>query len=317
MGLFKKRQEKEVVVSDTNVSSPKEDSMVYIQYCAKNLLKKMDAYMEQEIDVTHCVDSVQDRTENSLTELNSIEDTITNIGDHFSVFTQSAECIHESMDNSEETINKTNSCMDNLTAQIDNSKQQLQGMTHTFEQLESDFQKITQFTQSITGISSKTNLLALNASIEAARAGEAGRGFAVVAEQIRELSSSTAELVQGIEDSIKTLYGSLENLQGEIGKTSDMIQNNIEYADVVTDNLNQVKECTYQTKEASDRIMAEINGMRSVIQGATRNVTSTQTAIGNIQDEIHTLNKKSELKSVSICEVLDMLHQMNNIANEK
>lgn len=83
-------------------------------------------------------------------------------------------------------------------------------MTKAFDQLESNFRNITEQTASITGISSRTNLLALNASIEAARAGEAGRGFSVVAEQIRELSSSTAALVSGIDATIKMLHETLE-----------------------------------------------------------------------------------------------------------
>lgn len=316
MGLFKKKQPEEVV-EETNVYFPKEDNMVHIQYCTEALLKKMDAYMEQEVDVTYCVDAVQSRSEKSLEELNSIEDTIANISNNYSVFTESAEYIHASMDRSEETINQVDNSMSNLTEQIGNSKQQLEGMTQTFGQLESDFKKITELTQSITGISSRTNLLALNASIEAARAGDAGRGFAVVAEQIRELSASTAELVHGIEESIKTLYGSLEELQGEIGKTTDLIQNNVKYANEVKDDLNEVKECTSQVKDASDEIVREINGMRTEIDGAVQGVSSTRAAIASIESEINNLNKKSELKSVSICEVLDMLHQMNNIANEK
>lgn len=316
MGLFKKKNTSEMQELNTDSYSPKEDSMVYIRYCADNLLKKMDTYMEQEVDITHCVDSVQKRSEKSLEELSTIEKTIAEISENYNVFTQSAGQINESMDHSEETINEANNSMDNLTMQIDNSKHQLQGMTQTFGQLESDFEKITELTRSITGISSRTNLLALNASIEAARAGEAGRGFAVVAEQIRELSSSTAELVQGIVESIKTLYGSLENLQQDIGKTADLIHNNIEYANNVKADLNQVKECTYQVKGESDRIVNEINGMRTEIDEAVKDVTYTRTAIGNIQEEINDLNRKSELKSVSLCEVLDMLHQMSNIANE-
>lgn len=316
MKLFKKQPVK-ADAENTVMAASQEDNMLHIQYSTKKLLKQMDSYMEQEVDVTHCVDSVQSCSEESLRVLNSIENAITSISNNYNVFTQSAESIQASMDDTEATITQANNSMNNLTVQIDNSKQQLQGMTQTFGQLEADFEKITEFTQNITGISSRTSLLALNASIEAARAGEAGRGFAVVAEQIRELSSSTAELVHGIEESIQTLYGSLENLQSEIAKTADLIQNNIDYANDVKHSFNKVKDSTYQVKETNQHIVNEIGGMQAEINVAVQEVASTRTAIENIQDEINTLNKKSGLKSVSICEVMDILHQMNNIASEQ
>lgn len=57
-------------------------------------------------------------------------------------------------------------------------------------------------------------MIALNATIEAARAGEVGRGFAVVAGEISSLASNTQITVGKIQDIIKNVILSVQDLAG-------------------------------------------------------------------------------------------------------
>ncbi|SDE55529.1 methyl-accepting chemotaxis protein [Sporomusa acidovorans] len=72
------------------------------------------------------------------------------------------------------------------------SKQNLEKMDKTkLETQNTD--NVLDFIRNVAG---QTNLLGINAAIEAARAGEHGRGFGVVAEEIRKLSSSSADSIK-------------------------------------------------------------------------------------------------------------------------
>lgn len=70
----------------------------------------------------------------------------------------------------------------------------------------------------IDSIAEQTNLLALNAAIEAARAGEHGRGFAVVADEVRALSSRSAEFSRTIQVNLNAMNKRIENLVDDVSK---------------------------------------------------------------------------------------------------
>ncbi|MBQ8315340.1 MAG: hypothetical protein IJX95_06320 [Lachnospiraceae bacterium] len=89
-------------------------------------------------------------------------------------------------------------------------------------------QEIMGIVQTITSISSRTGILALNASIEAARAGEHGKGFAVVAGEIQKLSEQTKSATEHIGTIVREVVGNTERAVASMEQNAAYTQRGME-----------------------------------------------------------------------------------------
>lgn len=321
MKLFqKKAADRAELLLQTETAAAKEsistgedfDYNKYINYGVLHIERKIEEFMKEEVEVSRNLGYIN----SSFTEFEGINHTIAKVNEDFEEFGRYAGQISEIMERSDKAVEEAENKMNTLAGQIEGTCGKLNSITDTFLMLKKDFDRIKEMSKSITGIANSTNLLALNASIEAARAGEAGKGFSVVADRIRELSASTAGLVKGIDESVNSLYLSIEALSHEIEESKSSIQDNLQYAENVKKDFKQVTECTDEVKSFSKQIITGVETTSRDINGTAKGVHSIVNLISSFGDKLGELNVKMSKKSIIICEIIDFLQQLENMLKE-
>lgn len=156
---------------------------------------------------------------------------------------------------------------------------------------------IENIVETISDISKKTNLLALNASIEAARAGEAGKGFAVVADEIRNLANNTAQ-------SSGDVARIIDSIKGEIRKSVDAIEKN----ESVVGEQNLALE---DTRRNFDRISMEMEIIVEKVGNMDQSIARVMQLKGKVGEVADNISRVCDETSAATQEVSASIEEQN------
>ncbi|MBQ7066687.1 MAG: methyl-accepting chemotaxis protein [Lachnospiraceae bacterium] len=248
--------------------------------------EELSATMEEVGNSANAINKNVDSVRN---EVDEIADKSNEINDYTKEMKVSAEKMeNDAQTNMDETRIKVQDILGVMNQAIEDSK---------------SVDQVNGLTDEILSISSKTNLLALNASIEAARAGVAGKGFAVVADEIRQLADLSRETASRIQDINAVVTNAVYNLAGNANNVVEYLNESIlpefenfvesgvqykEKATYIEETMNAFTEKTDALKNEMNEIATSIRTITEAIEEGAEGVNgaaeSTQMLVGDIDN---------------------------------
>lgn len=181
----------------------------------------------------------------------------------------SLETIVEKLNQSSVNVQQASEIADNEEQNIHKSKQKIEQLVTTIQEINNKSGEIGTIIQTIDSIAKQTNMLSLNASIEAARAGEAGKGFAVVAGEVSDLAKKSTEASKTIsvliEDTLTAVKQSA-NLATESLQIQDLVVSNARESNKIMSNIS---EYTNEHIILSANITKELDKIIAVVQNTS------------------------------------------------
>lgn len=200
--------------------------------------------------------------------------------------------------------------------QINHSTEECEQIIRT---LGEDSKEIIGIVQTITGISSKTNILALNASIEAARAGDAGRGFAVVAEEIQKLAEQTKKAVESIGEIVTEVVKNTEDAvtaMGENAKNARAGMESIRKANQSAVSITSSNaELTGQIHEI-DKTAEDIREKGSEVAERMQQISRNTQANCNAVEQVSAATQENSAGTESLAGIVEQIKELSAKLNQ-
>ena len=253
------------------------------QTCSQRLIGILKGYgrdLDTSVAQTHscrrelqrAIEEIVKGAESQSDLMNQTTNAIEEMSGHILTVCDNAEQAAATFENVKTKANEGLGHFQQFVEEVKSFKKQAYSRERKVRQLAEHTKEIETIVQSIGSLSSRTDLLALNASIESVRAGEHGRGFALVAEEVRALAEQSAQAVQDITRRLEMIQ--LETQLGPSDADHDPLQ-------VVLQRVNDTLEKLEQIYEVTEKSTDEIGG---ISQSSTKQLKLAQQIVETLEE---------------------------------
>ena len=264
------------------------------------------------IAVSEIADGATNQAESVQDGVNAIQEILSNVetlNSEVDEADEKATAMAESSDNMQANFEKLKAAMTESANSLADVSEKVKAMGDSVEEVQNAVAAINE-------ISSRTNLLSLNASIEAARAGEAGKGFAVVATEIQDLSVQSSqsaqrigEIMKGLSDSSASAVATVEQLNEAVGGQQQISDDTAAAVRDVIGMISDVRENFSKAKDAAELTRSKCvdlnDTMSSLSAISEENAASAQETSASMQEVNNTVENISDLSAT-----------LENVSNE-
>ena len=284
-------EEQEKMIHDMRVMQEKsQETSAELMRMVRELSEITESSMESNEQIVEETGSVLQRFSGNSEEITRInqrtQDINVQLEELGKLNGQVEELAGQINERSEDNQNK----MDDATASMEQIHTSTNECKKIIWQLGEESKEILGIINVITGISTQTNILALNASIEAARAGEQGKGFAVVAGQIRQLAEQTKNAVDNIGKIVTEAVHNTEN-------AVSVMEQSVKLTEAGMNSIREVGSSTAVITSSNQQMSGQILEMDKTVENIRQQ--SSEVAKGMELVNISTQNNYSAIEHVT------------------
>ncbi len=276
---------------------------------AKEIMQISSKISSFDVEMSHIADYLADFT-NKLADLS--QSNLSVVEETTSTMTQ----VNENVSYTSDRLQKLSGESIELTGKNNESRKLLQEVEALKDEVVQDttsmnkeimylielVQQIEGIVDSVQGIATQTNMLALNASIEAARAGEQGKGFAVVASEVGKLAENTQKELNAMKEFVAKIYeasqsgqnstkravDSTQEMSGKIDKVFGTVGENINMLEKITEDVSAIHEYMQMIKTATE----DVNMAMEQCSRDAEEVTELTVTVNELADDSQKVSRE-------------------------